>query len=240
MQRKNSKPPQAGKPLRLQLTCYAYFSNLHKQMDFYLYISNGSITRWPWISWTITISSSRLPQSKSSDGQINGIVKKNQGLSIHSLSAAILPEPRPPIFPKDPIADKPLKLLLPSLLKFCDLLDFLSLEELTSPMPWSASWSSWLLIFATTSRAMVLRQKGQTGGVRHAVVGFGLLWQQRAKVHCAHIWWPQSWTSIVQACSKHMQHRSESLPCIAKFSWLVLWAHWKFEECDTNWTRESR
>jgi len=135
--------------------------------------------------------------------------KYRQGLSIHSFSAAILPDPRPPIFPN--VADNPLKLLLPSL-KFRDFLDFLSFGEPISPMSWSASLQ--FLILATARRTMVLRQNGQTGGLRHAVVGLGLLWQQRASVHCAHIWWPQSWTSIVQTCSKHMQHTSVSLACI--------------------------
>lgn len=134
---------------------------------------------------------------------------KYQGLSAHSFSATILPEPRPPILPKEFIADKLLKLLLPSL-KFRDFLAFLNLELLS---PVSRSASSSLLIFATTRRFMVLRQKGQTGGVRHSVLGLGLLWQQRARVHCAHIWWPQFWTSIVHTCSKHMQHKSKSLAC---------------------------
>ena len=139
-----------------------------------------------------------------------GNAMQYQGLSIHSFSAAILPEPRPPILLKEPTADKPLKLLLPSL-KFLDFLDLLSLEELTSPMSLSASLL--VLILATASRAMPLLQKGQTGAVRHAVVGFGLLWQHRASVHWAHIWWPQSWTSIVHTWSKHMQQSSVSLAC---------------------------
>lgn len=134
---------------------------------------------------------------------------KYQRLSIHSFSAAILPEPRPPILLND--VDNPLKLLLPSL-KLRDFLAFLNFGELMSPM--SRSASSWFSIFTTTRWAMVLRQNGHTGGVRHAVVGFGLLWQHRASVHCAHIWWPQSWTSIVHTCSKHMQHNSVSLACI--------------------------
>lgn len=54
-----------------------------------------------------------------------------KGLSIHSFSKAILPEPRPTIFPIVLTADNPLKLLLPSL-KFHDLLDFLNFGELTS------------------------------------------------------------------------------------------------------------
>lgn len=131
-----------------------------------------------------------------------------QGLSTHSFSAATLPELRLPIFPNEPTADKPLKLLLSSH-KFWNLLDFLNLEELISPMLLSVSSS--FLIFTTANRPMVLRQNGQTGGFKHAVVGLGLLWQQRASVQCAHIWWPQSWTSIVHTCSKHMEHSSESL-----------------------------
>lgn len=147
---------------------------------------------------------------------------KHQGLSTHSFSAGILPEPRLPIFPKEPIADKLLKLLLPSL-KVRDFLAFLSLDELLSPLSWSAS--SQVLIFATTRQAMVLRQNGHTGGVRHSVVGLGLLWQQRARVHCAHIWWPQFWTSMVHTCSKHMQHRSKSLSCNKTMSQWILWSH---------------
>lgn len=132
-----------------------------------------------------------------------------QGLSTHSFSAAIRPELRPPIFPND--AARPLKLLLPSL-RFWDFLDLLNLKELKSPLLQSESSESF--IFATTSLEMVLRQNGQTGGVRHAVVGLGLLWQQSANVQCAHIWWPQSWTSIVHTCSKQMEHSSVSLACI--------------------------
>lgn len=128
------------------------------------------------------------------------------GLSTQSLLSEILPELRPPTFPNEPMADdKPLKLLLPSL-KFHDFLAFLSFEGL------SLSMSSFFIL-ATTNWAILLRQKGHTGAVRHAVVGLGLLWQHRANVQWAHIWWPQSWTSIVQTWSKQMQHSSFSLAC---------------------------
>ena len=131
-------------------------------------------------------------------------------LSTHS--AAILPELRPPNFPNELTLDRPLKLLLPLSFKFLNLFDaLLSLEQLMSTL--SRSVSSWHSVFTTTSLVMVLRQNGQTGGVRQAVAGLGLLWQHRASVHCAHIWCPQLWTSIVHACSKQMQHNSDSLTC---------------------------
>lgn len=124
-------------------------------------------------------------------------------LSTHSFSVTNLPDPRPLIFPIDPTLDKPLKLLLPSL-KLWDHLDFLCLgEELSS--------QSTVLILATTRWLMLLRQNGQTGADWAAVVGLGLLWQQRARVQWAHIWCPQSWTSIVHTWSKQMQHSSVSL-----------------------------
>lgn len=124
----------------------------------------------------------------------HGKPRQTIGLSISSLlSAAILPEPRPVIFPNDPIADSPMKLLLSSP-RFIDLLCFLSFDELTSPASRSTT-SSWLLLlllsllfWATTNRAMTLLQNGHTGGVTVEVVGFGLLWQHSASVHCAHIW----------------------------------------------------
>jgi len=146
-------------------------------------------------------------------------IPHNIGLSISSFSAAILPEPRPVILPNDPIVDSPMKLLLSSP-RFIDLLCFLNLEELTSPASRSTTTTSsrlllfsllLLLFWATTKHAMVLLQNGQTGGVTVEVVGFGLLWQHSASVHCAHIWWPQSLTSIVHTCSKQMQHSSVSL-----------------------------
>lgn len=73
------------------------------------------------------------------------------------------------------MADKLLKLLLPSL-KF-DFLDFLGLEGLSS-----SSESLLVLISATTSWEILLRQNGQTGAVEQAVVGLGFLWQHRARV----------------------------------------------------------
>lgn len=90
------------------------------------------------------------------------------------------------IFPKEPTADKLLKLLLPSL-KFLDLHDFRGFEQLMSQ---SISWST--LSLATTNLTMLLLQKGQTGTFVQEFVGFGLLWQHKARVHCAHILCPQS------------------------------------------------
>lgn len=113
------------------------------------------------------------------------------GLSIHSLSAAILPEPRPVILPKEFTADNPLKLLLPSL-TFRDLLVFRSFEE------WrSESVSSFFVALIACNCTMLLLQNGHTGSGGLVVVGFGLLWQHKASTQCAHIWCPQSWTSIV-------------------------------------------
>lgn len=123
--------------------------------------------------------------------------------STHSFSAAIRPEPRPPNLLKEPMADSPLKLLLPSQ-KFLDFFDLLSFESISLSV----------LTLATTNWAMLLRQNGQRGALRDAVFGLGLLWQHKANVHWAHIWWPQSWTSIVHTWSKHMQHNSVSLTCI--------------------------
>lgn len=102
---------------------------------------------------------------------IGRFISYSFGLSMSS-SVLILPDPRPPILPK---AESPLKLLLPSL-KFQDRLDFRGFEEPISMS--SVSMSS----LATTRRAMVLLQNGQTGGFTEAVVGLGLLWQQRARV----------------------------------------------------------
>lgn len=95
-----------------------------------------------------------------------------------SLSAT-LPEPRPIL---DLMAEvSPLKLLLP--------------WDLTP-----ASSLLVLLLLATSSRVMVARQNGQAGGCRACrVVGLGLLWQHSASVHAAHIWCPQSCTSMLQA-----------------------------------------
>lgn len=76
-------------------------------------------------------------------------------------------------------AERPLKLLLPSL-GVQDRLDdlLISFEEL---MVFSMSSGSELSL-ATTKQAMLLLQNGQTGGFTNAVVGFGFLWQQRARV----------------------------------------------------------
>lgn len=57
-------------------------------------------------------------------------------LSTHSSSAAILPLPRPPIFPNEFTLDNPLKLLLLPSFKFRDFLDLLALE----PPPISAPY----------------------------------------------------------------------------------------------------
>ena len=70
-----------------------------------------------------------------------------------------------------------------------------------------------VLALATSSREMLPRQKGQAGDGSVSVVGLGLLWQHSASVHGAHIWCPQSCTSIVHAWSKQMQHSSASLAC---------------------------
>lgn len=102
-----------------------------------------------------------------------------RGLSIHSPLSAILPEPRPLNLLNEPMDDKPLKLLLPSLMRL-DFLDFLSFNAL------SGSPTSFLAL-ATTNLAMLLRQKGQRGAVTEEVVGFGLLWQHNANVQWAHI-----------------------------------------------------
>lgn len=148
-----------------------------------------------------------LPIMESFDYHKN---HSHHSLSIHS--AAILPELRLPNFPNELTLDNPLKLLLPLSFMFLGFLDLLSLELLISTLSWSAS--SRVSIFTAASLDMALRQNGQTGGVRQAVAGLGLLWQQRASVHCAHIWWPQFWTSIVHTCSKQMQHNADSLTCI--------------------------
>lgn len=126
-----------------------------------------------------------LPRVGILDTGCSFYVSRLNGLSSNSDSAAILPEPRL-IFPKEPTADKPLKLLLPSL-KLRDLQDFRGFEELIS-----RSMSFSVLTFATTNLTMLLLQKGQSGTEGQDVVGLGLLWQHKAKVHCAHIRWPHS------------------------------------------------
>lgn len=93
------------------------------------------------------------------------------------------------------MADKPFKLLLPSLK--LDFLDLIGLEGLNSgPVSLlvifpqlslkgglaSAASASLLLILATASWVMPLRQKGQIGTTGDDVSGLGFLWQQRAKV----------------------------------------------------------
>lgn len=95
--------------------------------------------------------------------------------SLHS--AATLPELLPPILPKDPIAAKLLKLLLPSV-SVKDVLALLGLDGLCS--------ISIALVFAlaTTSWVIVLLQKGQIGGEGAAAEELSfLLWQQRERVH---------------------------------------------------------
>lgn len=122
--------------MQLSLACFAYFSNLHNRW-ISIYTSQMDQSPGPLKSRTFPFIFD-YPGSKPLASLQNGIVfgckipTKYHGLSTHSVSAAILPEPRPPIFPKDPTADKPLKLLLPSLLKFRDLLIFLCLEEVMS------------------------------------------------------------------------------------------------------------
>lgn len=144
------------------------------------------------------------------------IVKPNPGLLFQGLSttashsAATFSGLRPPNLANEPMADKLLKLLLPSL-KF-DFLDLLGFERLCS-----SSKSFLVSILTTTSWLMLLRQNGQTGAVGQAVVGLGFLWQHRARVQWAHIWWPHGLTSIVHAWSKHMQHSSTSLACLRRF-----------------------
>jgi len=136
--------------------------------------------------------------------------------SSHSFSAAIFPELRPPIFPNEFTLDNPLMLLLPPSFMVRVFLDLLGLEQVMSTPSWSMSWG--LSFFTTTNLAMLLLQNGQTGGTTREVEGLGLLWQHRASVHCAHIWWPQSCTSIVHTCSKQMQHNSVSLTWIIKIN----------------------
>lgn len=145
-------------------------------------------------------------------GQIHNCTSQGLLSSLHS--ADTLPEVRPPNLPNEPKGDKPLKLLLPSLT--LDILDLLGFEGLIS-----TSTSSLALILATTSWVMLVRQKGQTGTVgQDKDEGSGFLWQQRARVQCAHIWWPHGPTSIVHNWSKHMQHRSTSLTCLTFHWWM--------------------
>lgn len=129
--------------------------------------------------------------------------------STHSFSEAIIPELRPLIFPNEFTLDNPLKLLLLPSFMLRNFLDLLGLKQVVSTP--SISMSSWVSTLITISLDMALRQNGQTGGVGWEVEVLGLLWQQSVSVHCAHIWWPQSWTSIVHTCSKQMQHNSVSL-----------------------------
>lgn len=99
-------------------------------------------------------------------------------LSLVSLhSAKTFPEPLPPIFTNEPMADKPLKLLLLlHSLEFQDFLDLLVFEGLVSGS------EALLIILAATRLAMQQRQKGQAGASETAVTMSGFLWQQRARV----------------------------------------------------------
>ena len=100
----------------------------------------------------------------------------------------------------------PLKLLLPPSLRLWERRDRLWAscgEEGLSGSP----------VLATTSREMPPRQNGHAGAGSVSVVGLGLLWQHRASVQVAHIWCPQSCTSMVHAWSKQMEHSSVSLTC---------------------------
>jgi len=119
----------------------------------------------------------------------------------HCFSASTFPELRPAILPNEPMADKLLKLLLPSLkFDFLDLLGFVGLD--------STSVSLSVLILATFNWRMAPRQNGQTGPVVQPVAGSGFLRQHSARVQWAHIWWSQGLTSIVHTWSKHIQHNS--------------------------------
>ena len=119
--------------------------------------------------------------------------------------SAIFPELRPAILPKEPIADKPLKLLLPSLkFDFLDLLGFVVGLD-------SNSSSLLVLILATVSSLIAPRQKGHAGPEGQAAPTSSFLWQHNARVQWAHIWWPHGLTSIVHTWSKHIQHNSTLL-----------------------------
>uniref|UniRef100_A0A7C9API8 Uncharacterized protein n=1 Tax=Opuntia streptacantha TaxID=393608 RepID=A0A7C9API8_OPUST len=128
-------------------------------------------------SWTDNDRPSNVLISKFGPLQTKpSLTSYSFGLSVTS-SGLILPEPWAPILPK--AAERPLKLLLPSL-GVQDRLDdlLISFEELMLLSMSSGSEPS----LATTKRAMMLLQNGQTGGFTEAVVGFGLLWQHRARV----------------------------------------------------------
>ena len=100
-----------------------------------------------------------------------------KSLSLASLHSAVtLPELLPPIFTNEPMADKPLKLLLLPSLEFQDFLDILGFEGLMS------SSVAELIILAATRLAMLQRQKGQAGTSGTAVMMSGFLWQHRARV----------------------------------------------------------
>lgn len=138
---------------------------------------------------------------------------QDQGLSNSSLqSAETLLEVRAS-FPNEPNDDKLLKLLSlhsPWLNDFIVRFGFVGLS--------SKSISVSSLLLATTNWVMLQRQKGQTGVFGQALEELGLLWQQRARMQWAHIWWPQCSTSIVHTCSKQMEHSSASLAYVARNS----------------------
>lgn len=92
-------------------------------------------------------------------------------------SATTFPEFLPPIFPKEPMLDKVLKLLLPPSLKFRVFLDLLGFVGLVSD---SVALPLWFLV--ATRFVMLQRQKGQVGVSGKDVKGSGFLWQQRASV----------------------------------------------------------
>lgn len=171
---------------------FAYFPKIYKnigkrEINLSIYIYHLRNKTPPWNGSLIAKVGSFFDTKSCSCYNQSRVI----GLSIHSFSAAILPEPRPVILPKELTADNPLKLLLPSL-KFRDLLIFRSFEEWRSE---SAS-SSFVTLIACNC-TMLLLQNGHTGSGGLVVVGFGLLWQHKASTQCAHIWCPQSWTSIV-------------------------------------------
>jgi hypothetical protein len=125
-----------------------------------------------------------------------------------SPTCSLLSVLRRPILPMDE-AMLPMRLLVlpPSLLRFMDrprdrrCLGDASLLSSSSPAR---------VRVAITSREMPPRQNGQVGSGWDCVAGLGLVWQQSASVHAAHIWCPHSRTSMLQACSKQMLHTSAS------------------------------
>lgn len=163
-----------------------------------------------YFHFTLLIKHSCILQLSFTHQQKHNRCRHHCGLSsTHSFSEAIIPELRPLIFPNEFTLDNPLKLLLLPSFMLRNFLDLLGLKQVVSTP--SRSMSSWVSTLITISLDMALRQNGQMGGVGCEVEVLALLWQQSVSVHCAHIWWPQSWTSIVHTCSKQMQHNSVSL-----------------------------